>query len=272
MNIIGFYNQKGGVGKTAMSVNLAAVFADHLGKRVAIVDMDGQINTTQYLLSNDENYFVNGQYNEDNYNISNIISNDCSIQNCITYRTFSRYSAFKQIDYKIAVIPGTSQINYLEFSSMFCLQEQLKNLEDEFDYIFIDLPPSDSTAVAIALAACDYVICPSEAELDSMNGFKKLLDLVDDINVNYESNITVLGIFINKFMKVRAFQKAIQEELMNFDESYLFKTYIPNDPRVPESRGMRMPLESFAHSCDANKALQKLAKEIVAKIEKIKRG
>ena len=268
MITIGFYNQKGGVGKTAMCVNLAAVFSG-MDYKVAVVDMDGQINATQYMLSENEDYFSNGQYIEDNYNVENLITGDCSPFNCVNYQTYQRYSNFKKLEYKIGIIPGTPMINYLEFPSMFCLKNALKEISEEFDYLFIDLPPSDNTAVAISLAACDYVICPSEAELDSINGFRKLLDLVEDLNMNQNTNIKVVGLFINKFMKVRAFQKYIQEEMSNFDENYLFNTYIPNDPRVPESRGLLKPLEFCARSCDANKALHKLTKEILDKIKKV---
>lgn len=264
MKTIGVYNQKGGSGKTTTSVSLCAIFAT-MGYKTVICDSDGQINTTQYLLSDDDRYFVNGNYLDDENNLGKLMTKDCSVQDCIVTKQFSYYSAFRKHTVDISIIPGHPRINYLNFDSMYCLKEQLQELKD-YEYMFIDISPSDSTAVAITLAACDYVICPTEADIDGLNGFKKLMDLIDDLNINYDTNIKILGMLVNKYMKVRGFQQQMLDGIQSFDPSLIFKTYVPNDPRVPEARAFNTPLEFFARSCPANKAFHAIADEILDKL------
>lgn len=264
MKIIGVYNQKGGSGKTTTSVSLSAIFAT-MGYKTIICDSDGQINATQYLLSDDERYFVNGIFLDDVNNLGTLMTRECTVKDCVITKEFSYYTAFRKHTVDISIIPGHPRINYLNFDSMFCLKEQLQDLHD-YEYMFIDISPSDSTAVAVTLAACDYVICPTEADIDGLNGFKKLMDLIEDLNINYDTDIKILGMLVNKYMRVRGFQQKMLDGILTFDQSLIFNTYVPNDPRVPEARAFNTPLEFFARSCPANKAFHAIANEILDKL------
>lgn len=266
MYVIGIYNQKGGPGKTTLSVSLAAIFTSK-NYRTLLIDGDGQISTTQFILSNNDKYFIDGIYQEDQNNLGTLMSGDCVIKDCIVKQTYSRFAAFKKTEYDLHIIPGNSKLNYLDYGKIFALKEPLDSIRDDYDFVFIDMPPSDSSSVAVTLAACDYVLCPSEACVDGLNGFSKEIDLIKDINTQFDTDIKILGLVINRYVKNRNFQQEILAYSKSLDPEIIFETSIPNDARVPEARAHNTPLEFFARSCPANKALHELANEILVRIK-----
>lgn len=266
MYVIGVYNQKGGPGKTTLSVSLAAIFASK-NYRTLIIDGDGQISTTQFILSEEEKYFIDGIYQEDQCNLGSLLMGECKTSDCIVRKTYSRFSAFKKYYYDLDIIPGNPKLNYLEINSMYALRAALQEIKDDYDFVFIDMPPSDSQSVAVTLAACDYVLCPSEACIDGFNGFSKEIEFIKDINTQFDTEIRILGLVINRYIGVRKLQQELLSYSKSLDPEIIFNTHIPNDAKVPEARAHNIPLEFYARSCPANKAMHELANEITERIK-----
>ena len=161
MKIIAFVNQKGGVGKTTLSLNLAALLAEE-GKKVLIIDNDSQSNIT--------NTFFNEEFDNTIYNV---ILKDENLNNVI-HRT-----SIENLDVVVNSL-ASADINLLlstEIAREMKLKNALTKAKLNYDYVLIDCNPSLDLNMVNALVACDEVIIPIDCSAYSLTGLKNLVDL-----------------------------------------------------------------------------------------------
>ncbi len=224
MKIIAVYHNKGGVGKTTTVVNLAATFSK-MGKRVLIIDLDSQANTT----------FATGLVNfgdeekddlKDNY-VYHILHDDASIPEIIKPSNFSSYEV-DVIPSHIHLMSQENELNQLDFTKKILLEE-LKRVEDKYDIVLIDTPPSLNLYARIDLITTDYLIIPSDLKPFANEGLEKVKDFIKVIDrsrkQDHRQPIHILGVLPTKIStNARFIQGTLQKRLSLISKRYNLDT------------------------------------------------
>ena len=183
--VISFSNQKGGVGKTTSCVNISAQIANK-GKKVLMIDMDPQGNATSGL---------GLPKSKIKKTIYDVIIGKCDIKDTIIKSSFKN----------LWVIPATIDLAGAELE-LYELEEDLnftkiahESIKDEFDYIFIDCPPSLGMLTVKALSSSDGVVIPMQCEFYSLEGMSQLLNTVKRIRQLYNPDLQIVGILITMY-------------------------------------------------------------------------
>lgn len=248
LKVIAVANQKGGVGKTTTTVNVATAFAA-LGSKVLVVDMDPQANaTTGFSVLSEK-----GAYEM-------LTSPETSTRDLITK------TQIKNLD----II--TSDMNLsgvdLELANKknreYVLRSRLTELR-EYDYIIIDCPPSLGLLTINSLAAANNLLIPMQCEFYSLDGLSNLLKTVKLINKNLNSNLNILGIVLTMFDKRNKLTMQVEKDVRNHLGRIVFDTVIPRNVRVSEAPSHGLPVIIYDHKSVGAEAYVKLAKEVLKK-------
>ena len=168
--VISLVNQKGGVGKTTTSINLSSALG-HLGKKVLLIDLDPQSNSTTGLGINKANIKLS---------IYDVITNRCEISDAIVKTKFKNLSVIPSMIFLSGVEIELMQTSMREDN--FILGDQLKNqinkIKDRYDFIIIDCPPALGILTTNALAASDSVLIPVQCEYFALEGVTQLLNTI----------------------------------------------------------------------------------------------
>ena len=173
LKILSIFNQKGGVGKTTFSLNLATYIAINKNKRVLFLDNDGQANSS-YILSNGQN--------DDYYISKNIPTIEELYLSKKDINSFILKSKFKNLDYIPSSIDHVYTDLNLKNNKRDIIKNKLNNLEINYDFIIIDNPPAMSNTVLNCLNISDMILAPIEACVFSMRGLINLINLTVDLN------------------------------------------------------------------------------------------
>lgn len=283
--VTGHYNRKGGAGKTTGTINVAASFA-MMGKKVLIIDGDPQMNLGHFFY--DYIQFVDNRvvaYDVGEQGLENrrvldtiyeVLEEDTNIYNAIerfcfeTKRKFA--NKFKKVSIVLDFLPGSEQMDYYSGDNLNSLKEKLELLKNEYDYIFIDLPPAHSLVTVTCLIACDYILVPLNlAKSDSIVGYDSVLRKVLEIREMYgNKELSVLGSYFTGTQLYKADQKQLIEMHEYTDGKDLFDTTICYDYNsLQTSREMvKEPLCICCGSKQITKDYMDLAKEIEKRIKK----
>jgi chromosome partitioning protein len=256
MPIISIAIQKGGSGKTTTAINLAAALQRN-GKNVLLIDADPQCNLSQALGINDEQEI--NLYTE--------------FKKEITGKKSDLRSAVLTTDCGLKLIPSSLELamTELELVGKFNREQTLRNkmlkpISHEYDFIFIDCPPSFGLLTVNALVASDYVIIPLQAEflpLKGVHSFFRLIDMMKDIP-NLE--LTVAGFVLTKFSERKKMNREIKETLENEFDAKVFSSFIRTDINLATSQKKGVDIFSFAPNSNAAKDYEALAQEFLKKI------
>ena len=231
------FNQKGGVGKSTIAVNLAAIAAAE-GRRVLMVDLDAQCNATQYLLG--------GEQLKQEETVGEFF------EQTLTYR----FSKLNVADYvrpspfpKLDIMPGSPTLADLHSklesrAKILTLRKALESLEG-YDDMIIDTPPALNFYTRSALIAGDACLIPFDCDDFSRQALYSLLDSVEEIREDHNPDLTVEGIVVNQFQPrasqpVRIVQELIDEKLPVLD------TRLSSSVKIRESHDASRPLIWFA--------------------------
>ncbi len=242
--IIAISNQKGGVAKTTTCLNLGAAFAK-MGKKVLLIDFDVQANLTILLgfrgVKSFYDVLTGGK------NISEVVLKT-KYPNLSLLPSGSRMALLKK--------QYLSQHNF-----EYLLKEHLKSIQDNYDHILIDTPPSIEFFTLNALVAANLVIIPSTCEYLSMHGVSQVHDIIKVLKkkVNREVECKVLITMRNDRSTS---EKVIQDKLRQTCGDNLFKTVIDADDQIQESHIVNAPLSYYAENSRAAQQYKQLAEEI----------
>ena len=226
--VVSFSNQKGGVGKTTSCVNIAAQIANK-GKRVLMIDMDPQGNATSGLgLSK----------SKIKKTIYDVIIGRCEIKDAIIKTAFKNLS----------VIPANIDLAAAEIE-LYDLDEThgtnklaLESVSADFDYIFIDCPPSLGMLTVKALSSSDGVVIPMQCEFYSLEGMSQLLNTVKRIRQLYNPNLQIVGILLTMYNGRLTLTGQVVAELKKYYADKLFKVPISRTVRISEAPGYGAPI------------------------------
>ncbi len=250
--IIAFANQKGGVGKTTSAVNIAAS-AGILGKKVLLIDLDPQGNTTSGVGINKKNLKATSY---------EILIDEVEAEKAVIQTEFKNLS----------VIPSNISLAGAEFdlyqldNREYRLKKQLAALKDSYDYIFIDCPPSLGMITVNALAAADAVIIPMQCEYYALEGLSQLMLTIRKIKQLYNPELEICGILITMFNGRLILTMQVISELKKYYSDKLFKTPVSRNVKLSEAPGFGTPV--YYHDKTSRGAAEYLevAKELIDRI------
>ncbi len=250
--IIAFANQKGGVGKTTSAVNIAAS-AGILGKKVLLIDLDPQGNTTSGVGINKKNLKATSY---------EILIDEIGAAKAVIHTEFKNLS----------VIPSNISLAGAEFdlyqlsNREYRLKKQLATLRDEYDYIFIDCPPSLGMITVNALAASDAVIIPMQCEYYALEGLSQLMLTIRKIKQLYNPELEICGILVTMFNGRLILTMQVISELKKYYSDKLFKTPISRNVKLSEAPGFGTPVYYHDKSSRGAAEYLEVAKELLDRI------
>ena len=245
-----FYNQKGGVGKTTTAVNLGSALAN-LGYRVLLVDFDAQGNLT-------------GAVSGDNRkpNIYQVVTNQAeikdSIQPTIVKRLFLIPGSLDMAGLGVELVDQKDREHFLE--------KALKPIEEDYDYILLDCPPSLGLETMNALVWCNNVIIPLQCEFLAMEGLSLIMRTITNVKKKLNPDIKILGILFTMYSKRARLNQEVVEDISEFFPDLIFKTIIPRSVRLAEAPSHGLPIDCYDKSNKGAKAFLELAKEVVERV------
>ena len=226
--VVSFSNQKGGVGKTTSCVNLSAQIANK-GKKVLMIDMDPQGNATSGL---------GLQKSKIKNTIYEVIIGKCDIKDAIIKTRFKNLSV---IPSNIALAGAEIELQELDEELNFT-KIALDSIKDEYDYIFIDCPPSLGMLTVKALSVSDGVVIPMQCEFYSLEGMSQLLNTVKKIKSLYNPDLQLVGILLTMYNGRLTLTGQVVAELKKYYADKLFKVPISRTVRISEAPGYGEPI------------------------------
>jgi chromosome partitioning protein len=250
--IISIVNQKGGVGKTTTTVNLATACAVLHSKKVLVVDLDPQGNTSTFL----------GFSQEDrDKTIYDVLIDNYSVKKAVN-KTF--------ID-NLSIITSTLDLSAaeLELGSIenreFVLRERLSSLTSDFDLILVDCPPSLGLLTINALSASDSLVIPMQCEFFSLEGLGHLINTIELIQESLNEFLSVSGIILTMYDKRNKLTEQVEKDVRDFLGDKVYKTNIPRNVKLSEAPSHMMPAIVYDPRCSGSLAYINFSKEFLIK-------
>ncbi len=250
LKIVAITNQKGGVGKTTTTVNLATALVS-LGEKVLIIDLDPQGNASTGLGIN-----KNSRYNKDIYSV---LSDNCNINE----------SFHETIIPDLIIIPSTIDLSAseIELSSLKNRERRLlksiQAIDIDLDYILIDCPPSLGLLTINALTAAHEVLVPLQCEFYALEGLSQLLKTIEMVKSKLNPNLQIMGIVLTMFDSRNKLSEMVEQDVRNYLKNKVFDTVIPRNVRISEAPSHGLPVLLYDTQCYGSKAYASLAGEII---------
>ena len=249
--IICIANQKGGVGKTTTAVNLSACVAQ-LGKRVLLVDIDPQGNTTSGLGVNK---------NKLEASVYDVLINDVDAADAVRD---TMIDTLKLMPSRMELVGAE-----VELVNLLAREQRLKNaiapIRDRYDYIFVDCPPSLGLLTLNALTMADTLLVPIQCEYYALEGLSQLMNTVKLIRRSLNPHLEVEGVVLTMYDGRTNLSQQVVGEVKRFFKNKVYDTIIPRSVRLGEAPSFGLPISLYAPKSTGAAAYRTLAAELVEK-------
>ena len=246
---IAIFNQKGGVGKTTTVVNLSACLSS-LGKKILMIDIDPQGNTTSGAGIDKNNL---------KYSIYDMLINNVSPKECVLPTAMEN----------LFIIPSSVQlagaeIELTEYKQReLRLRECIKDLIGEYDYIFVDCPPSLGLLSVNALSAVDSILIPIQCEYYALEGVSQLMNTYRLVKENLNKDLQVEGVVLSMFDGRTNLSIQVVDEVKKYFKGKVYTTLIPRNVKLAEAPSHGMPIIEYDPRSKGAEAYMELAEEFI---------
>jgi chromosome partitioning protein len=273
--VISIVNQKGGVGKTTSSINIASILA-YNNQKVLVIDCDPQANSTSFYFPNQDfsnkytlYHFIQSQFNT---------SKGKELRSELSFSSFVSQKNIVVNDEEticIDILPATDQLIEIELKLHLEVDKEQKLMKalkfyqkdiDAYDFIIIDSPPSINAFTVNAFMASKYLLVPVQSDSWSNEGLLKMFDRLGDLNDIYASEIELLGVFLTGYQKAYTEDKKRMMELEDTLKGRLFKSTIRRSTAVVQSNNRNKSLLEFNIESEVFGDYMALTKEILERI------
>lgn len=249
--IIAIANQKGGVGKTTTSVNLAACLAEQ-GKKVLLIDTDPQGNATTGLSINKV---------EQESTIYELLLGIKPVSECI----------LKNVYPNLSVIPANVNLAAAEIELIgiedkeYILQKELEFVKDDYDYILIDCPPALNTLTLNAMTTANSVIVPIQCEYLALEGLSDLITTINLVKERMNPDLDLKGIVFTMYDSRTVLSQQVVENVKEHFPDKIYETKIPRNVRLSEAPSFGQPITAYDSKSAGAESYRNLAKEVIAR-------
>jgi len=248
---IAIFNQKGGVGKTTTNVNLSASLVK-LGKKVLVIDNDPQGNSTSGLGVDKLSL---------EYSLYDALVDDVATDTCIV-----------STDYKgLDVLPSNVDLAGAEIEMIDIdnregrLKKVIDKVKDDYDYIFVDCPPSLGLLTINSLVAVDSVLIPIQCEYYALEGVSSLMNTFQLIKKGLNPSLDVEGVVLSMYDSRTNLATQVVDEVQKYFGDKVYKTTIPKNVRLAEAPSFGMPVIEYDSKSKGAISYMNLAKEFIKK-------
>lgn len=246
--VISVTNQKGGVGKTTTTINLAAALCEE-GKRVLVIDIDPQGNATVGL---------GVELDDEQPTVYDVLLQECTVKKAAISSQWGPdvLSASEDL--------AGAQVELLdEIGRELRLKNALSKVDGDYDFIFIDCPPALNVLTINALVASNSVLIPMQCEYFALEGLSALIGTVRKIKETLNPNLRIEGLLRTMYDKRNSLSKEVSRQLSDHFGPKLYDTIIPRNVRLAEAPSYGEPVISYDPSSKGAKSYIKLAKEML---------
>lgn len=246
--IISISNQKGGVGKTTTAINLASCLCE-LGKKVLIVDIDPQGNSGSGL---------GLEIQTAEKTTYEILLGDCSARECVAKSNIEG----------LHIIPSNinlsgSEVDLLDVERReYRLAEALRDIRNEYDFIFIDCPPSLGILTINALCASDSVMITLQTEYFALEGLSQLMKIISMVQTGLNKNLELEGVVLTMFDRRTNLANQVAEDVRNYFQDKVYKSVIPRNIKLSEAPSFGKPINMYDADGVGSTSYRNLAKEV----------
>jgi chromosome partitioning protein len=244
-----FINEKGGIGKTSLCFNLAWELSKK--KKILLIDMDGQRSNLTF--------FCNVKKTDEMNTIYDVLMRNTPIKEVIV-----------NVKENLDIVPATSTVSSLsQVAKISKMKAAVKEVINEYDYIFCDVSPSPNWGHSLALSACQYALIPCEPEVACVEALNGIVESIDEIKENSNANLKTLGIVFNSNTD-RTNQSKFVKDCANLVakklDTVVFDTTIRNSVKVSECVASHVGVTDYAHNSSVAQDFVNLVREMEKRI------
>ena len=250
-NVIAIVNQKGGVGKTTTAINLSAVIAS-MGHKTLLIDIDPQANAC----------------------LGVGVTRDTmkkSVYDILIGQAAANEAIIPTYQENLYLIPSNSdlvgaQIELVnEIAREYKLKKAIETIKSEYEYIFIDCPPTLGILTLNALTAADSVLIPIQCEFYALDGVSELNNTISLVKENLNKELKIEGVLLTMYDARTKLASDVVREVVNFFKEKTYKTMIPRNVRLSEAPSYGKAIGDYDKDCVGARSYKEFAKEFIEK-------
>ncbi|KAJ50022.1 chromosome partitioning protein [Clostridium tetanomorphum] len=250
MKVISIFNQKGGVGKTTTNINLCSYLCME-GYKVLSIDVDPQGNTTSGLGIDKRKL---------DFSVYDLLTSDVRIKDVIKH---------SELINNFCIAPSTMELAGAEVELIGkenregILKEKISEIEDEYDFVFIDCPPSLGLLTLNALVASDSVLIPIQCEFYALEGVGQLVNTIQLVKKSLNKNLEIEGVIMSMYDGRTNLSNEVVSEVKKYFKDKVYDTNIPRNIRLAEAPSFGLPIVLYDGKCKGAEAYEDLTKEFL---------
>lgn len=250
MKKICVFNQKGGVGKTTTNINLCSYIA-MLGYKVLAIDIDPQGNTTSGLGIDKKKL---------DKSIYDVMTSDISLKEIIKQ---------SELVENLYIAPAKMNLAGAEVEIIgreareVILKNKIKEIEDDFDFIFLDCPPSLGVLTINALTSCESVLIPIQCEFYALEGVGQLINTINLVKKSLNKSLEVEGVVMTMYDSRTNLSNEVYKEVQKYFKDKVYKSTIPRNIRLAEAPSFGLPIMLYDDKCKGAEAYENLTNEFL---------